>query len=223
MKYFYDYERKWQKEKQHQRHRAKKPFHVSCAHKLCCYFSFLLSVGAFLFFVAVFKRPIARCAFFDSFFALFTVHLNSYRIVNKTWISFKWRHKIAYYFPSRLILLFYKLYFITYSMFQLIQPFFSFELLLSSIRVIHLTCRQNINFDTNKETYKYQAHHIQTGDFWLHVATHFYFVWPYYRIKYLNKSQYSYILLLFSFHWFFFLRCGGMPNECIICRQAIKQ
>lgn len=36
--------------------------------------------------------------------------------------------------------------------------------------------------------------YVQLDNFWLHVLYAFLFlVWPYYSVKYLNKSQYSYI------------------------------
>lgn len=175
-------------------------FHV---HRLC---AFLLSSVRFSFVVVVVVVTVqttdsSMCV--SRFFST-VQHLNSYRIVNKTWISSKWRHKIAYYFPLPLILLFYKFYYIFNVSINTSISQFWIAFVVDS--VIHLTCRQNINFDTNKKKRATtQAPHT-AGDFWLHVATHFYFVWPYYRIKYLNKSQYSYIiLLLFLFVVFCFV------------------
>lgn len=91
----------------------------------------------FTFFcISLFKRPFARRIF--SLSLSYFVHLNSHKIVNQTQF-FRMKTQIHIQFPpEQLLLRFYKLYFILYRMFQLIQ-FICFWLVFVVDSFVHLT------------------------------------------------------------------------------------
>lgn len=135
MKYFYDSKTKLPSKKEkakkrkkshHRRHRAKKPFY---------------GFHIFLVCISLFKRPIARWICFFLFLS-FLVHFNSHKIVNKTrFFQMKTQNHIQFPPPKQLLLRFYKLYFIIYSMFQLKQ-FISTCFCRQFVCTPHITYRQ---------------------------------------------------------------------------------
>lgn len=79
-------------------------------------------------------------------------------------------------------------------MFQLIpNPFGIVFVVNFVIHLAHIKCRSIKKGGIGGFQHMEQAY-VQLDNFWLHVLYAFLFlVWPYYSVKYLNKSQYSYI------------------------------